>query len=254
MDISILGWMKYLFLIFPFILVACSTLDDLDANTAEGAFQLAGRYEKAERFEEAIRRYSDVRTKFPYSKWAVEAQLKIADIEYTREYFEEAATAYQIFREMNPRYNKIEYVIYRTAMSFYNQLPEIISRDLSASSEALRYFREYLEKFPTGSWAEDIKKYQQITYKKLANKEMYIGNYYYKQKKFLSALGRYQAVARNYSFLDVSKEAGIKAVRSALKLKYVDVAQEFLDFLKRKFPDSKELQQAKEEGAEFGIL
>tara|TARA_B100001248_G_scaffold54751_1_gene36184 strand:+ start:11862 stop:12602 length:741 start_codon:yes stop_codon:yes gene_type:complete len=244
-------WLLTFLLVFN---AACSSLDDIDTSTPAGAFELAERYAKAERFEEAISRFGEVRTKFPYSKYAVEAQLRIADIEFDREYYVEAASAYQIFREMNPRYKRLEYVIYRIAKSFYLQLPEIDARDLSAAEKALEYFSEYLEKYPDGTWAKELRGYQNKTYVKLANKEMYIGDFYYKQEKYLSALGRYQAIAINFSFLEQAKTAALKAMHSAIKIDKLDIAQEYVDFLKRKFPDSEELQQALEQGAYYGLL
>ena len=69
------------------------------------------------------------------------------------------------------------------------QLPENNARDLSASREALNYFEEYAEKFPEGTWLAEIKKNQQLTYEKLAAKEMYIADYYYKTRSILKCNG-----------------------------------------------------------------
>ena len=76
----------------------CSTTEKFDSTTASGAYNLAEKYEKDERYEEALALFTEVKNKHPYSKYAVEAKLKIAEIEYTRENFVEAQTAYSVFK------------------------------------------------------------------------------------------------------------------------------------------------------------
>jgi outer membrane protein assembly factor BamD (BamD/ComL family) len=52
-------------LIFVFFMAACSSDDVYDTNSAEGAFKSAEKYEKDERYEEAITRFRDVLNKHP---------------------------------------------------------------------------------------------------------------------------------------------------------------------------------------------
>lgn len=246
--------MKFvLFTLFLFA-TSCSTLDSIDPKTPKGAFQLAERYEKAERFEEAVIRYSEIRTKFPYSKLAIDAQLRIADIQFKREYFEEAASAYQIFREVNPKYSRLEYVIYKIATSFFMQLPSNNARDLSASKEALNYYTEYIEKYPKGSWIKEAKENKQTIYDKLSKKEMYIADFYFKRGEYFSALGRYQSVSDQYSFLPLAKQASLQAILCAIKLDYKDIAQKYYNIMKKRYPDSKEFREAQVKGEPYGLL
>ena len=53
--------------------------NERNANTPEGAFAIAEEYDKSERYEESIRRYTEVKNKFPYSNFAAKAELAIAD-------------------------------------------------------------------------------------------------------------------------------------------------------------------------------
>ena len=50
--------------------VNCST-SEKKAETAEALYKRAQEYENDDRYEEAIRRYQEVRSKFPYSPIAV---------------------------------------------------------------------------------------------------------------------------------------------------------------------------------------
>src|SRR5271154_4212480 len=100
----------------------CASKDVTESNSAEAAFKAAEEFEKDERYEEALQKFNEVKNKHPYSKFAVEAELHVADIHYKREAFIEAATAYQLFKDFHPKNPKIDYVTFRLAMSYYEQL------------------------------------------------------------------------------------------------------------------------------------
>ena len=67
------------------ISTGCSSIETRDVSTPEGAYQSAEDFEKDERYEEAIAKYTDVKNKFPYSRFATLADLKIADIQFKQE-------------------------------------------------------------------------------------------------------------------------------------------------------------------------
>lgn len=232
----------------------CSSIDKIDTSTPEGAFKMAEKYAEVERYEESITRFNEVRTKFPYSKYAVESQLRIADIQYKREYYVEAATAYQIFREYYPKHPKIEYIIYRIGASYYSQLPKTVDKDLAASGESLKAFDEYLARFPKGDYAPDSKEKRAKIINMLIDKELYIGNYYLKQKQYLSALGRYQGIYEKHSNSEQALEAVYKAFLCAVELDYRDFAKRFYDILAKKYPSTEEFEEAKDRGKKYGLL
>lgn len=248
--------MKYILFIFLFSIgsIGCSSIEKVDTSSPEGAFIMAERYEKVERYEEAISRYNELRTKFPYSKHAVEAQLRIADIQFKRQYYLEAASAYQIFHEYYPRHPKSEFILYRIGLSYFHQLPKTVDRDLTASNEALYAFNDYVAKYPKGQHSKEINEKRQATINMLVEKEMYVGDYYLKQKQYMSALGRYQHVYDTYSNSDLARDAAYKALVCAIELDYRDFAKRFYDILAKKYSSSEEFKEAKVLGKKYGIL
>jgi outer membrane protein assembly factor BamD len=241
-------------LLISLLFFGCSSIDKIDTSTPEGAFKMAEKYAEVERYEEAITRFNEVRTKFPYSKMAIEAQLSIADIQYKREYYVEAATAYQIFREFYPKHQKIEYIIYRIGASYFAQLPKTVDKDLAASVESAKAFDEYLQRFPSGEFAADAKEKRAKILDMLIDKELYIGNYYFKQKQYLSALGRYQGIYEKYSNSEQALEAVYKGFLCAVELDYRDFAKRFYDILAKKYPSTEEFEDAKDQGKKYGLL
>ena len=96
--------------------------------------------------------------------------VKIADIHYLREDFIEAQHAYEIFKELHPKHTKSDYVTYRLAMSYYNQVPDIISRDLTAAESAILYFDEVIQTYPQSEFVKQSGENKLKALKRLAEK------------------------------------------------------------------------------------
>src|SRR5438128_2158337 len=79
------------------LLSACSsTPTGVDPNSAEGMFKTAEELEGDDRYDEAITKFNELKNKYPYSHFATDAELRVADIQFKREAFIEAQTAYQL--------------------------------------------------------------------------------------------------------------------------------------------------------------
>lgn len=237
---------KGLLPIFLLFFSACSHMADIDTSTAEGAFKKAQLFEEASRFQEAISQYNTVKNKFPYHKLATDAELKIADIEFERQNFIEAQYAYELFKSLHPKHPKIDYVIYRQAMSLYNQIPEVIARDITAAPQAIDIFDELISKYPNSEYIPKAKDYRNKTVEMLAKKELYIADFYYKRETYSSALGRYENIIRNYPDVGFRVKALYRASYSALKAENNDKARLYYTQLVKEFPKSREANKAKD--------
>lgn len=228
------------------ILSGCSSAEK-KADTPEGAYAIAQEYDKDERYEEAIKRYQEVKNKFPYSKYATMSELAIADTYFKQESYPEAQVAYQTFKDLHPKHPQIDYVTYRLALSFYNQLPSTIDRDLSLAQSTMTYFDEVLTRYPNSEYAKDAREKKDATVKMLAAKEDYIGEFYFIREKCDSALPRYEALLKKYPGLGFDAKALARAAICAHKVGEPDKAKRYLAELEKKFPGSDELESAKKE-------
>jgi outer membrane protein assembly factor BamD len=236
-------------LLFAFLVffTACSSTDKVDTATAEGAFKLAEKYEKDERFDEAITYYSDVKNKFPYSSLATSAELKIADIEFKRENFPEAESAYKVFREFHPTHEKSDYAIYRLGLSIFNQLPPTTDRDLSLATAAIENFDVVINSYSASPYVKEAQEKKRAAQQMLADKEYYIANFYFIREKWESSLGRFEDLLRNHSKFGYDEKALYGATLSAYRMKDMDKAKSYFKRLLADFPNSKELAQARTE-------
>lgn len=192
-------------------LTSCASDDDL-TGSPEALFEKAKEFDKNERYDEALRRYTDIKNKFPYNKLATESELAIADVLFKQESFVEAQAAYQVFRELHPKHPKSDYVLFRNGLSYSKQLPDTVDRDLSVAHSAIKIYDNFLMTYPQSPYAKEAKENKESALKMLAEKELYIADFYKKKEQCLSATLRYQSLLKNYAGLGLDKkaEAGIK--------------------------------------------
>lgn len=233
--------------IFSSLLMSCSSSEKIDTTTAEGAYKLGLKYEKDERYDEAITYFSEVKNKYPYSKLAVQAELKIADIEYLQENYPEAETAYRLFKEYHPDHESSDYVTFRLGLSVFNQLPATIDRDLSLATTAIGHFSQVITNYPSSKYLSEAKEYKNKSEQMLADKAKYIAEFYFIREKWLSALGRYEDLMRNHPNKGYDAEALYGATLSAYRLKDMDKAKTYFKRLLSEHPKSKELELARKE-------
>ncbi|MBX9768849.1 MAG: outer membrane protein assembly factor BamD, partial [Bdellovibrionales bacterium] len=205
-------------LLIIILLAACSNYQIKDQGTPEGLFEYAEQLEKDDRYEEAIQKFQEVKNKHPYSKLATAAELRVADIYYKRETFIEAQAAYQIFKELHPRHPSADYVTFRLGMSYFMQLPSTIDRDLGQAHKAILYFEELARAYPQSQHVEEAAKKRGEARRMLADKELYIADFYLKREHFQSALPRYEKVLTLYPTEGVEPKAlvgaGVAAARA----------------------------------------
>lgn len=233
-------------------LIGCSS-DDKKTDNAEQTFKLAKEFEDDERYEEAIKRYSEVKNKYPYSQFATKAELAIADVYFKQESFGEAQINYQTFRELHPTHPQIDYVLFRVGLSYFNQLPETIDRDLALAHDAIVAFDELKEKFPNSEFIKEALEKRTSALIKLAEKEDYVGDFYFKRKIYDSALLRYEYLLERYPKQGFDERAAARAFYSAVKVNDKNKVKKFSNILKEKFPNSKELSQLKDKDLEEGL-
>ncbi|MBX2987973.1 MAG: outer membrane protein assembly factor BamD [Bdellovibrionaceae bacterium] len=227
-------------------LLACSSVEK-KSDTPEGLFSIAQELEESDRYELAILRYNDVKNKFPYSSWATKAELAIADVHYKAESWPEAQVSYQAFRELHPTHPQIAYVVFRLGMSYYNQMPETVDRDLTLAKDAIDSFDEVIRRHPGSEYAAEAREKKEDSLKRLAGKEEYIADFYFKRGFYGAALPRYEGLLRNYPNLGFDAKALSRAAIAANKADHKEKAREYLQLLKGKFPDSSELNAARRE-------
>lgn len=232
----------FIFSTILFILNACSSLET-DSDTPEGLFKIAQEFEKADRAQVAIQKYNEVKNRFPYSSLATTAELAVADLYYKIESYAEAQVSYQNFRDLHPKHAKIDYVVFQIAMSFYQQLPETVDRDLTLANDAIYHFNELIKSYPNSEHVAKAKEMREKSFEMLADKELYIADFYFKREEYNSALIRYESSLKKYPDVTSEPRALLGAARSAGKLNESSKKEKYESELKTRFANSKEAKE-----------
>ena len=219
----------------------------VDLNTAEGLFKLGDFYQKQERYEEAITQFKTLSNKHPYNKLAIEAELRVSDCYYKKEDFVEAYNAYKTFKELHPKHAKMDYVTYFAAEALREELPSTVDRDLSSASQAINYYDEILAVYPDSTYAPQAKEKRAKLVQMLADKELYIADFYFKQGKYLGALTRYELFLQSFPQNKRVPYALLRAALSAKQVEKPDRVTLHCQRLVSEFPKSSEATTAKKE-------
>jgi len=149
------------------------------------------------RYTAAIEAFEDVRDRFPYSKYAVLAELRIADAEFKRGEYDAAFEAYDQFEKLHPKNENIPYVIYQKAMCHFERMTTP-DRDQSHTMRAKEIFERLIRRFPKDEYADRAKKNLRECLLFLAEHELYVGRFYFKMGKYRAAMARYNYLLQNY--------------------------------------------------------
>lgn len=129
----------------------------------------------------ALDKLREIKNKFPYSKFAVDAQLRLADVYFLQESYAEAAAAYESFRDLHPKHPRVGHALFRVGKSHFKDAPEEPTRDQSASERAIGAYSEFLSKFPADPLAAEARADLSALESRLGEKEWLVGEFYYKR-------------------------------------------------------------------------
>jgi outer membrane protein assembly factor BamD len=141
--------------------------------------------------------FEKVKDRYPYSKYAIVAELKMADALYESGEYDEAFDAYDGFEKLHPKNPEIPYVIYQKGMCQFRQM-KTIDREQIHTLKAKEEFERLVGRFPRDEYAQKARTNIRKCLIFLAEYEMYVANYYYRLGKYQAALARYKYLIENY--------------------------------------------------------
>lgn len=233
--------MRWLLVTLCLALVSCAVTRPEGKTEAEVIYKEAQELIKDSRYILATEKLNTLRSQYPYSFYATHAELLQADVLFQQENYVESAAAYILFKDFHPKYKNLDYVLFRIAESFYNQIPETFDRDLSSAFEAMKYYRELLNfhsssKLTKGA-VEKIKLCEQM----ILDKEKYIGDFYFRTKDYKAARYRYLSIVDNFKKSPgLQSHSMIRIVMSSAKLGEKEDCSKYYNLYKNQI-ESKQL-------------
>jgi outer membrane protein assembly factor BamD len=141
--------------------------------------------------------FEKLRDWYPFSKYAILAELKIADAYYRLTQYEDAIYAYKEFESLHPRNEATPYVVNQIGLSYFGRV-DSVDRDQVSAEESLHTFQRLVKQFPDSIYANNAKESIRKCQKSLAGNELEIGLFYFKKKHYKAALHRFKNVLTDY--------------------------------------------------------
>jgi len=148
-------------------------------------------------FEAAAEIFQKIKDRYPYSKFATQAELKMADAQYEKGLFDEAYDSYTEFEKLHPKNPDVPYVMFQKGMCNFRRV-STIDRDQSYTREAKEDFERLIKMYRKSPYAERARRKVRECYIKLAEHEVYVGDFYFKMGKYRPALDRYLYLIEHY--------------------------------------------------------
>jgi len=152
---------------------------------------------QSRKYEKAVEAFQALKDRYPYSQYAILAELKLADSYYLNKDYELAAASYKEFERLHPANEVIPYIVFQQAMSYFKQMPTV-DRDQSRTFLALQEFNRLIKNHPQSEYIPQAKANRDEALKNLATHEFLIGEFYFKKGDCQAALGRFEFIEKNY--------------------------------------------------------
>ena len=200
------------------ILAGCGPAKDEVDPTADWSvekFYLEARAELDDgNYLTAIEYYETLESRFPFGKYAMQAQIDVAYAYYKFEEPDSAITALDRFIKLHPRHPAVDYAYYLKGLVNFERggtiLDVIVTRDLSEFDRnlllrAYNDFKLLTQRFPSSEYATDARKRMIFLRNELARSDFKIANYYASREAWVAVTGRTRFILLNYEGTDVIK-------------------------------------------------
>ncbi|HEY4697921.1 MAG TPA: outer membrane protein assembly factor BamD [Gallionella sp.] len=231
------------FLLFTLI-TACSSSSQPGADaakniSAEEMYNEAKTTLNEESYESAIKQFESLQSRYPYGRYAQQAQLEIAYAYYKQNEAESAISAADRFIKQYPNNPHVDYAYYLKGLAnFHGEigllglLGDPTERDPRAAQDSFAAFKDLVARFPGSKYAPDARFRMQYLINALAKYEIHVARYYQRRGAHIAAVNRAKEVLTQYPNSPATRDALLILVQSydAMGMKELhDDAQRVLD-------------------------
>ena len=234
---------------------ACGLLPDAADETrgwsAEKLYTEAKDNLNSRNYEQAIKYYEKLEARFPYGRYAQQAQLEIAYAYYKDNEPAQAVTAADRFIKLHPNHPSVDYAYYLKGLANFNEDlgwtgyvsgEDMTERDPKSAREAFEAFKDLATRFPGSRYAPDAVARMNYLVNALASHEIHVARYYMKRKAYVAAANRVQYALKTYPRAPANEEGLVIMVSAYDALGLKDLRDDAERVMKKNFPDSKYLK------------
>ena len=241
-NLSILGIFIILFV------SACSSNEELpDERLIEKElYDQAQSRLKSESYSTAIMSLEALESRFPFGRYAEQAQAELIYAYYMNSQFEASQSAAERFINLHPRHSHTGYAYYMKGLAAFTDDSGLFSRYFQSDLEkrevvmaqtSFDELSEFISRYPQSNYVSHAK--QRMIYLKnlLAKHEMYVADFYMQRGAYLAAIGRSKYVIEHLPNTPQTPYALSILVEAYDLLGYEDLKKRNLNILTSNYPD-----------------
>jgi outer membrane protein assembly factor BamD len=244
---------KHLLLIATLALTAaCSSKQEVvDENLSEAElYQQAQEALSDNSYTSAIAKLKALESRYPFGRYAEQAQLELIYANYKNVEPEAAKSAAERFIRLHPQHPNVDYAYYLKGLASFDQdrgllarfLPlDMTKRDPGAARDSYNEFAQLTSRYPNSRYAPDAKQRMIYLRNLLAAYEVHVAHYYLTRQAYVAAANRGRYVVENFQETPAVGDGLAIMVESYQRLGLDDLAATSLETLKLNYPDHSSL-------------
>ena len=223
--------------------------DELEVDLNSGEQQMyrrAQRFLDTSNFDLAISALQQLESRYPFGKYAEQAQLELIYAHHGAYQSEAAVEAADRFIRLHPQHPSVDYAYYMKGVSAYDMNENFFSslipsddskRDVSGVREAFDEFTQLLTRYPDSRYAQDARARMVYIRNMLARHEIHVANYYFKRGAYMAALKRGQNVVENMQETTAVADGLAVMAQAYILLEMSDLARDSVRVLCTNYPE-----------------
>ncbi len=198
-------------------------------------------------YEKAIKYFEKLESRYPYGRFAQQAQIDIAYAYWKDNEPASAVAACDRFIKLHPNHPNVDYVFYLRGLVNFNEdlgllgqisRQDMTERDPKGAREAFDAFRELVTRFPDSKYTPDAILRMKYLVNALASLEVHVARYYMKRNAYVAAINRAQFALKNYPEAPATEEALFIMVKAYDQMGMNDLRDDIERVMRKNYPDS----------------
>ncbi len=193
----------------------------------------------------AAKYFAFIKARFPYSKFAVLAELRLADAEFGAEQYSQATDSYKMYIKFHPTHEMVVngYAAFRIAEAYTKMLPgdwwilpPSYEKDQTSAQDAEKELRSFLRKYPQSPFTPRARKMMNNVARRLAQHEWYVARYYWERGKPMGTVLRLRHLLDSYAGVGYDPDALWLLGNAYVKVRMPDRARDVWSRLVKEYP------------------
>jgi outer membrane protein assembly factor BamD len=198
-------------------------------------------------FDKAIKLFEKLESRYPYGRFAQQAQLDIAYAYYKQQEPASAIAACDRFIRLHPNHPNVDYAYYLKGLVNFNEdlgllgrvsAQDLTERDPKAARESFDALKELVTRFPESRYTPDATARMNYLVNALAAHEVHVADYYMRRGAYVAAANRAQTALKTYPDAPSNEEALFILVKAYDALGMNDLRDDAERVMRKNFPKS----------------